>query len=36
MQTKITEIAQTLGQANQDRIYPIQTEPKILEKEAVL
>ena len=32
MQTKITEIAQTLGQANQDRIYPIQTEPKILEK----
>ena len=32
MQTKITEIAQTLGQANQDRIYPIQTEPKILEE----
>ena len=32
MQDKITEIARTLGQANQDRIYPIQTEPKILEK----
>ena len=32
MQTKITEIAQTLGQANLDRIYPIQAEPKIREQ----
>ena len=32
MQQKITEIAQTLGQANLDRIYPVQTEPKIEEE----
>ena len=32
MQQKLTEIAQTLGQANLDRIYPIQTEPKIEER----
>jgi len=32
MQQKITEIAQTLGQANLDRIYPVQTEPKIEER----
>ena len=32
LQAKITEIATTLGQANLDRIYPIQTEPKIEER----
>ena len=32
MQQKITEIAQTLGQANLDRIYPVQIEPKIEEE----
>ena len=32
MQQKLTEIATTLGQSNVDRIYPIQTEPKIEER----
>ena len=32
LQDKITKIATTLGQANLDRIYPIQTEPKIEER----
>ena len=32
MQQKLTEIATTLGQSNLDRIYPIQTEPKIEER----
>ena len=32
LQAKLTEIATTLGQANLDRIYPIQTEPKIEER----
>lgn len=32
MQQKITEIAQTLGQANLDRIYPVQIEPRLKKK----